>query len=85
MKVFARIVNDNVEVEIDKYEVLSEMLCDLDVATKDAVKCSLRTMDHILGKISDEMIASFSPEIRDNIYDVMMEHIERWKGGEHGN
>lgn len=82
MRLLARVISDEIEVEIDTYEVLSEMLRDINEENKHAVLCSVNSMYSILKKIPDEMIASFSQESRNNIYRGMMEHVKRWKPDE---
>jgi hypothetical protein len=85
MKTLARIINDEIEVEVDAADLLSDMLDQFDDDTMQAVACSLSTMHVILVKIPDRMIKEFSANGRDSVYCALLEQANRWKpqaGGE---
>jgi hypothetical protein len=85
MKILARIVSDEIEVEIDTADLLTEMLYQFNEDTKQSISCSISTMHGILAKIPDKMIREFSESNRESVYRGLQEQANRWKletGGE---
>lgn len=89
MKVIAR-VTDDIEVEVDPWDVVSEFLEERNHSNTDplhyerAILTMISNICGLLKRIPDDFISSSSSSINASVYSGLLEQANRWKPQEGG-